>query len=1173
MEKPRNQKRSVSRRTFLQGALCAASSAALYGCGSGGDNDIIYAYSGGADDGSLSDDIYRTEKTVIRYGTSGHNCGGKCIIRAEITGDRRIVRFLTDETKFAYDGTSIDPENRNSTQARACGRCRAYRGRLYHPGRLKYPLKQTKERGDVTGFQRVTWKQALDEIADRLRTVQNEYGAEAFHALYACGAYSSPFQGASYRGLFQNHDYGGSMQSVALRLLGGNSQYSSDYSFHQGSYMGSYSSVGGFSGVANFGGTADDVAGVVKYLVLWGSNIPTTHNPKAWAWIKGIEDMKKRDPESKVLFIGPELSECGITLADEWIQIKPYTDVALICAMIHEMIVNSVGEAGQLLSEPWLTLDYLDTMVYGFFDSPGYWLNTATGEINTANIPAPDLNAATPTASGGKREFDLAAGGTFGSLINSTAAAQRICWVDPVPEGKSLSAYIMGNDDRLTKINYGTGNYMAASCTAINGAPLPRNKRVCSYAALAGSKYAYKNDMYKPKTPEWAEGITGVPADTIRRLAKLYIDAAKNGEPLWNEWAGGQLKQAEGCTTLFAIQSLLAITKNWGITGTGIANNTIAPSVAPRTADGKQIANDDLSPTTWKDGTVQPMTEHPRISVTQWHNAVKYAFGTKLKENGYTPNIPDWDWNNELATGRAYYSDGGVKALVKRAAGPGITAAKYTDPAPTPKREYFDYLKDGTNHIPVGFRFILNAGGNIAVNQHANTIDSSEMFKRLPTFGYADGKYNVDKKDAFYLVCFDNFMSPSARYADYVLPAKTAWEQEDFVTIENNAGTLYVDRYIDGPGESMSTWDFTRELIKAYGGAGEAEKFTGDTPDTTFRQIVQDAFTTLKTTIPAYNGKSWDEFLKKPIVHAKPIRAATSQMKKNKLRQEYDAADLTVPNMFNVTTFDYVRDFMFGHNWFAETETCPRQSKRFHVYSGALVWRYKNLFSAWHGHLPIGEQGQKNEDSEGQPIVYPIPMYFDYRDYFREAYGLESISDLEGRYLLTTTHDRFRAHSSQAENPYLRELTHRTIGGALYSGNDAGSYAIAGDTGFTSFPPLNPLIGGNGLPLSGAEGRASYMDIWVNDADFAGYNDGELVLVENEIGAVLCTIRKTKRCVRGYVGLHQGAWFDPRKITINGAEKVVDVGGNCNTLMASKPSRIDHGNAQQSAMVKISRFR
>ena len=52
-----------------------------------------------------------------------------------------------------------------------------------------------------------------------------------------------------------------------------------------------------------------------------------------------------------------------------------------------------------------------------------------------------------------------------------------------------------------------------------------------------------------------------------------------------------------------------------------------------------------------------------------------------------------------------------------------------------------------------------------------------------------------------------------------------------------------------------------------------------------------------------------------------------------------------------------------------------------------------------------------------------------------------------------------------------------------------------------------------------------------------------------------------------FVGLHQGCWYDPREI--NG--ETVDVGGNCNTLMPSTPSRLDHGNGVQSAMVKIER--
>jgi anaerobic selenocysteine-containing dehydrogenase len=1161
-------RKGISRRAFNAGALAAA--ATLAGCGGGGESDTI-VIGGGGQDLDLSEDIFYEKEPILRYGSAGNNCGGRCIVKAQITANGRIVRFLTDETKYAYDGTSIDMENRNCTQSRACGRCRGYKGRLYHPGRLKYPLKQTKERGDISGFVKITWNEALSEIAERLHAVQGKYGNESFHAIYACGSYSSSFQGGSYRGLYQNHDYWGSQQSAAIRLLGGNIQYSSDYSFHQGSYMGHYGGIGGFSGLANMAPSADDVAGTGKYIVLWGSNIPTTHNPKAYAWIKGIEDMKKRDPQSKVIFIGPELSECGIAFADQWIRIKPYTDTALILAMIHEMIVNTVGESGNPLSgtnpntgmvQPALDLDYLDSMVYGFFDSPGYYLNT-TGTNGT------------------KGEIQATDGGF-------SADFQK---VEEVPDGRSFSAYIMGSDDRLIKINYGATNYVAAQYTAINGGALSRNKTACSYNVPANTKYAYKQAIGTPKSPEWAEGITGVPAATIRALAKLYIDAGKTGDPLWNEWAGGMLKQAEGCTNLYAIQCLLAITENWGRTGTGISNNTmgtttVRPDVTePATPSTyTQINNAHLTPSTW--AAVPAMPVLPCISVTQWHNAVKYAFRDELAANGYEPNIPDWgtNWNSDDSGSRIpYYHDGGVKSLVKRGAAVGGAAiGTYT----VGGRTYYEWDNRTGSGTPEysGFRFILNSGGNIPVNQHANTIDSARMFKHLPTYGYqTPSRPNADKEDAFYLVTFDNFMSASARYSDYVLPAKTAWEQEDFINIENGAGTLYVDSYVPGPGESKSTWDFTRELIKAYGGASgasEAIKFTGDGPDTTFREVVQKVYNTTINKpggIPAFEGKSWEEFLEKPIVHSKPNNATPYAVKTSPLRTQYEGANLSNPNDFGVVSFDSERwrdnpatnsDGLFGRNWFAETDSCPKQSKRFHVYSGSLVWRYENLFSAWHGHLPVALQGQNNRDSEGDPIVYPIPMYYDYRDYFREAYGLNSNSELEGRYLLTTTHDRFRAHSSQAENPYLRELTHRVVNGGLYSGNDAGNYAVSGSAAKdVKYLPLNSLIGENGKPIPGSEKYASYMDIWVNDEDFAAYNDGDLVKVENEIGAVYCTLRKTKRCVRGFVGLHQGAWFDPREID----GKIVDVGGCCNTLMASKPSRIDHGNAQQSAMVTITK--
>ena len=48
---------------------------------------------------------------------------------------------------------------------------------LYHPDQLMYPLKRIGERGE-NRWERVTWDQALDEIADKLKQLKTQYGAE-----------------------------------------------------------------------------------------------------------------------------------------------------------------------------------------------------------------------------------------------------------------------------------------------------------------------------------------------------------------------------------------------------------------------------------------------------------------------------------------------------------------------------------------------------------------------------------------------------------------------------------------------------------------------------------------------------------------------------------------------------------------------------------------------------------------------------------------------------------------------------------------------------------------------------------------------------------------------------------------------------------------------------------
>ncbi|MBN0669072.1 molybdopterin-dependent oxidoreductase, partial [Pseudomonas aeruginosa] len=71
-------------------------------------------------------------------------------------------------------------------QVRACLRGRSIRRRINHPDRLNYPMKRVGKRGEGK-FVRISWQEALDTLADRLKSVVAQYGNEAVYINYSSG--------------------------------------------------------------------------------------------------------------------------------------------------------------------------------------------------------------------------------------------------------------------------------------------------------------------------------------------------------------------------------------------------------------------------------------------------------------------------------------------------------------------------------------------------------------------------------------------------------------------------------------------------------------------------------------------------------------------------------------------------------------------------------------------------------------------------------------------------------------------------------------------------------------------------------------------------------------------------------------------------------------------------
>jgi anaerobic dimethyl sulfoxide reductase subunit A len=105
-------------------------------------------------------------ETVVTS-TCGHNCGGRCVVNAHVI-DGRITRISTDTRRWNPDHPPLP----------ACARGVGQIERLYHPDRLKFPMRRTGPRGSGQ-FERISWDEALDTVAQELIRVREQYGNAA----------------------------------------------------------------------------------------------------------------------------------------------------------------------------------------------------------------------------------------------------------------------------------------------------------------------------------------------------------------------------------------------------------------------------------------------------------------------------------------------------------------------------------------------------------------------------------------------------------------------------------------------------------------------------------------------------------------------------------------------------------------------------------------------------------------------------------------------------------------------------------------------------------------------------------------------------------------------------------------------------------------------------------
>ncbi|MEJ2738317.1 MAG: molybdopterin-dependent oxidoreductase, partial [Dehalococcoidia bacterium] len=196
---------------------------------------------------------------------------------------------------------------------------------LNHPDQLMTPLKRIGERGE-NKWEKVSWDQALDEIADKLKQIKAEYGAESL---------------AINEGTVRSDLY--EIRTRFLNLFGN---------------PGNIGCAGTICGcnrhaikTAILGtGSTRDILGSAKCIVFTGWNITQTRR-RVWL---NVKERQERGEDVKIIVIDPKETEIAKS-ADIWLQIRPGTDTALFLSWMNVIIEEGLYDK-----------EFVDLWTFGF---------------------------------------------------------------------------------------------------------------------------------------------------------------------------------------------------------------------------------------------------------------------------------------------------------------------------------------------------------------------------------------------------------------------------------------------------------------------------------------------------------------------------------------------------------------------------------------------------------------------------------------------------------------------------------------------------------------------------------------------------------------------------------------------------------------------------------------
>jgi anaerobic selenocysteine-containing dehydrogenase len=233
----------------------------------------------------------RQEKT-IGHSVCPHDCPSACALEVDLTADGRIGRV-----RGAAENTY--------TAGVICAKVARYAERIYHPGRLMVPQRRLGAKGDGR-WQEISWETALDEIANQFVKAEQRHGSEAVWPYFYAGTM-------------------GQVQRDSIERL----RHAKRYSGFFGSICTNMAWTGYTMATGTLRGPDPREMAKSDCVVIWGTNAVAT---QVNVMTHAVKARKERGAKIVVIDV---YDNPTIKQADMGLVLKPGTDAALACAVMH----------------------------------------------------------------------------------------------------------------------------------------------------------------------------------------------------------------------------------------------------------------------------------------------------------------------------------------------------------------------------------------------------------------------------------------------------------------------------------------------------------------------------------------------------------------------------------------------------------------------------------------------------------------------------------------------------------------------------------------------------------------------------------------------------------------------------------------------------------------------